>query len=143
MNFNIGSQKAGRNIVNVGSDIKVGRFERKKLEELRFKVGDKIMGYHRGLGMNTLVAGTITKAEQEVSVFSENSYEVELEKEFELHEGAKFHLQENEAVKFDKEQFLIALEHFSKSGIYNQKSYEEHQLMIKAVYQTKLPYELR
>lgn len=138
MSFNIGSQKAGQNIVNVGSDLKIGRFERKKLEELKFKVGDKIMGYHRGLGMNALVAGTITKAEQEASIFSENSYEVELEKEFELQKGAKFHLQENEAVKFDKEQFLIALEHFSKNGIYAQKSFEEHQLMIKAIYQTKL-----
>ncbi len=119
------------------------RFERTKLEELKFKVGDKIMGYHRGLGMNTLVAGTIVKAKQETSIFGANLYEVELEKEFELHEKAKFHLRENEAVKFDKEQFLIALEHSNKSGLYSQKSLEEHQLMIRAIYNQKLPDELR
>ncbi len=134
MGFNIGTQKAGRNIVNVGSDIKVGRFERTKLDELKFKVGDKIMGYHRGMSVHTLVAGTVIKAEQETSIFGSNSYDVELEKEFELHDGAMFHLREDEAVKFDKERFLSALEHSNRSCMYNEKSIEEHQLMMRDIY---------
>lgn len=110
------------------------RFERKVLSPAKYKIGDHVMGYHTGIGTMGLVAGTIIAVNQETSVFSENSYQILLEKEFELSKNSTLSLKEDEIVVFDKQRFLSALSHAVKDREYRQKSIDEYRALIKNIY---------
>lgn len=113
------------------------RFEKDKPDPAEFKVGDKIMGYHFGLGAMMLVAGEVVEVEQPLSVFSQNSYEVKIIKEIldeDMKEGITLALKEDEATSFDEERIKKAIIHWKNEMRLRAESGKEHLLMLKELY---------
>lgn len=77
----------------------MGRFD-KDPEPLKYNIGQKVMGYHEGIGGNFFVAGTIIECEQSTNLFSPNSYKV-----YGIDIDIGGHLNENEIILFDQELF--------------------------------------
>lgn len=114
----------------------MARFEREKPDPAKFKVGDKIMGYHFGSGVMILVAGEVVKVDQPLSFFSSNSYDVLLMKDLdpELKDGATFSIKEDEAVPLNEERLKKAIVHWQNEMRLRAESGEEHLLMLKELY---------
>lgn len=115
----------------------IGAFDREEKEPLKFKVEDKIMGYHTGHGAWILVAGKIVSAKQPMSYIYDNEYEVELIPELlddSMKEGTTFHLPEKEARPFDGVRVLQAIEHWKNEMRLRADAAQEHIKMLKLLY---------
>lgn len=116
----------------------VGTFEREEKEPLKFKVEDKIMGYHTtGYGALMLVAGEIVGAEQSTDYLHDNEYEVKLIPELlddSMKEGVTYHLPEKEARPFDGVRVLRAIEHWKNEMRLKADASGEHIKMLKLLY---------
>ena len=116
-------------------------FDRKKddLIPLKYKVGDKIMGYNKSLGCDTLVGGVIIGAEQSTSYLGDNKYDVKIEHELcekDVAEGdAKitWWINEKEAMPFDQEIWNKAARHWLSHLDLKAKSYLEYIRMHRSL----------
>lgn len=113
-------------------------FDRKKEDiiPLKYKVGDKIMGYHSSIGCHVLVGGTVVEVEQSGSYLNENRYKVTLEPE--LCDGEKvkevtWWIDENEVQLFKQDLWDRAVNHWKTHGELNRKSYLEFIRMHRAL----------
>lgn len=112
-------------------------FERQEKEPLKFKVGDKIMGYYTGHGAWVLVAGEIVEAKQSGTYLQDNNYDVRLIPELlddSMKEGVTFQLSEKEARPFDETRALQAIKHWKNEMRLRAEAHEEHVMMLKLLY---------
>lgn len=102
---------------------------------LLYKEGDMVMGFHDGIGVRGFVAGKIVKASQSTSMFSRNSYDVELIPEFECSEDATFRLMETEIVPFDRVRALKAMLFFEEEGRLREEANRQHGMAMDEIYE--------
>lgn len=115
----------------------VATFEKQEKDPLKFRIGDKIMGYHTGPGIWTLVAGEIVDAKQSNSYIRDNEYNVRLIPELldnGMKEGVIFHIPENKARPFDEVRVLQAIKHWKNEIRLRAEALEENISMLKLLY---------
>ena len=112
-------------------------FDRKKdeLPPFVYNVGDKIMGYYTGMGMNMLVGGEIVEKKQSTSYLDDNEYKVKLEPE--LCDGCKegectWWIEEKEAKPFKQDVWNRVVKHWLEHCSLKSKSYLEYIRMHRA-----------
>ncbi len=116
-------------------------FDRKEkdIPPLKYKIGDKIMGYHSNVGWHGLVGGEIIEVEQSKSYLSDNEYKIKLEPELcgndnngkkEVFTGF---LAEGEAQPFKQDVWDRAVDHYIEQGLLQEKAYLESIRMHRAL----------
>lgn len=115
-------------------------FDRKEgeLPPLLYAVGNKIMGYHVSLGIQSLVGGEIVEAVQSTSYLDENSYKVKLEPELcgkdkEIGKETTLWINEKEAKPFNQDVWNKAVGHWIEHNIFKEKSYLSYVRMHRAL----------
>jgi len=104
-------------------------FEREKLQPLKYKVGDKIMGFHKFIGGEMLVGGEVIGVEQSTSYLVDNKYCVKLdgcgEKEW--------WIDEREAILFKQDIWDKVVKHWNEYEKLSGNAYLEYVRAHKAL----------
>lgn len=117
-------------------------YERKPedMKPLKFKVGDKVMGYAQRLGIGMLVGGEIVDCRQSKSHLNDNDYLVKFEPEIsphEIYEGARdtgdWWIDENDCVPFDQTRWLEAVKHYKNEHRLRADAWNEHLKMLTSL----------
>lgn len=113
-------------------------FERKngELPPLKYKAGDKIMGYYSSVGVQMLVGGTVVRIEQSRSCLRDNQYEVKLEPELRDEDKEReftWWINEKDVQPFKQDIWDRAVNHWKKYGELNRKAYLEYIRMFRAL----------
>lgn len=120
-------------------DEKMAMFDRKNGEfpPLLYNVGDKIMGYHMGMGVSMLVGGEIVERKQSTSYLDENDYKVKLGPELcderDVGKDLTWWINEKEAKLFKQAVWENAVRHWLEHGRLQRKGYLEYVRMHKAL----------
>lgn len=114
-------------------------FNRKKdeLPPFLYNIGDKIMGYHVGIGSQMLVGGEIVERKQSTTYLDENEYKVRLEPELceecVVMEDITWWISEKEAKPFKQDVWDRTVRHWLEHGRLQRKGYLEYIRMHKAL----------
>lgn len=115
-------------------------FERKKdeLPPLKYKTGDKVMGYHHSIGGQTLVGGMIIDVRQSTSYLNDNEYDVKLEPDLcdEVKESSWW-ITEKDAQPFEQYVWDRAVKHWKEHCKLQRMSYLEYIKMHRALRREK------
>lgn len=118
-------------------------FERKEKIELKYKIGDKLMGYAEGIDGGAFVAGIVIVAEPSTTCGFDNEYKLLLDcrivEKKEVEDGKKIKIDtwwigEKEATPFDEDRFIRALAHVQKRRECIKMAREEYIAMHKELY---------
>lgn len=111
--------------------------EKDKLPPFKYNVGDKIMGYAPGIGVDMLVGGEIIERKQSTSYLNDNKYNVKLESE--LCEGCEegkvltWWLKEKSAIPFKQDVWKRAAMHWLEHGRLQKKAHLEYVRVHRAL----------
>ena len=107
--------------------------QREKPKSLKFKVGDKVMGFHRFGGNQVLVGGAVIKAKATTDHISDNSYSVKMLEEIPQPEEYKreiWNIEEYQLAKLDNKIWGYVLFNWINYLRLNERAMKHRELML-------------